>query len=312
MSVLIIVSILFIIIWYCIYETEGFDDQPVDPKIKEKYQKFVGFYNPFLVDWEKAIVTSIGLDTPVKPLTNPSDISSATFKAPTRLEMNNYIKQFEKNINKPLPIITDPLPTTLTSTVVSDITNNISMDPTPYQNALQIMVTSQEEAQNQLNDMKKSPEGFDPINPYQYTEGFDSCADYKKCMTDPDVIDAVSKAQSEQQAKKERERQNQFESKLDKFNENKSIDELNLKNKEYMQKALEIQEKAKSGELLNEFNLSNNDTSLDHFIKPKGVYKLENMKRENPTQYAEYEKKNSQIMSTAGLLNSISNTLAGK
>ena len=219
MSVLIIVSILFIIIWYCIYETEGFDDQPVDPKIKEKYQKFVGFYNPFLVDWEKAIVTSIGLDTPVKPLTNPSDISSATFKAPTRLEMNNYIKQFEKNINKPLPIITDPLPTTLTSTVVSDITNNISMDPTPYQNALQIMVTSQEEAQNQLNDMKKSPEGFDPINPYQYTEGFDSCADYKKCMTDPDVIDAVSKAQSEQQAKKERERQNQFESKLDKFNE---------------------------------------------------------------------------------------------
>ena len=312
MSVLIIVSILFIIIWYCIYETEGFDDQPVDPKIKEKYQKFVGFYNPFLVDWEKAIVTSIGLDTPVKPLTNPSDISSATFKAPTRLEMNNYIKQFEKKINKPLPIITDPLPTTLTSTVVSDITNNISMDPTPYQNALQIMVTSQEEAQNQLNDMKKSPEGFDPINPYQYTEGFDSCADYKKCMTDPDVIDAVSKAQSEQQAKKERERQNQFESKLDKFNENKSIDELNLKNKEYMQKALEIQEKAKSGELLNEFNLSNNDTSLDHFIKPKGVYKLENMKRENPTQYAEYEKKNSQIMSTAGLLNSISNTLAGK
>ena len=79
-----------------------------------------------------------------------------------------------------------------------------------------------------------------------------------------------------------------------------------------MQKALEIQEKATSGELLNEFNLSNNDTSLDHFIKPKGVYKLENMKRENPTQYAEYEKKNSQIMSTAGLLNSISNTLAGK
>jgi hypothetical protein len=36
------------------------------------------------------------------------------------------------------------------------------------------------------------------------------------------------------------------------------------------------------------------------------------MKKNDPGQYAEYEKKNSQIMSVAGLLNSISNTLAGK
>jgi hypothetical protein len=311
MNVLIILSILFIIIWYCIYETEGFED-PIDPKVQEKYQQFVGFYNPFLVDWEKAIVTLIGLDTPVKPLTDPSQISTATFKAPTRLEMNNYVKKMEKTMNKPLPIFTDPLPTTLTSKVISDISNYISMDPAPYQNALQLMVTNQEEAQRQLNEMKKSPEGFDPINPYQYTEGFESCDQYKKCMTDPDVIDAVSKAQSEQQAKQAREQQHAFEMKLDNMNGNTSIQQLTSKNKEYMQKSQEIQDKAKSGDLLNELNLSNNDTSLDHFIKPQGIYKLGNMKRDNPGQYAEYEKNNSQIMSTAGLFNSISNTLAGK
>lgn len=312
MNVLIIVSILFIIIWYCIYETEGFEDQPIDPKVEEKYQKFVSFYNPFIANWEKAIVTLIGLDTPVKPLTDPSQTSSATFKAPTRVEMNAYIKKLEKSTEKQLPPMTDPLPATLTPAILSDINNHISMDPTPYQNALQLMVKNQEDAQNQLNEMKKSPEGFDPINPYQYTEGFETCDDYKKCMTDPEVIDAIAEAQSEQQSRLQKKRQNAFESKLDKFNMNKSVKELSVKNQEYMKKAEEIQNQANSGELLNQLNLSNNDTSLDHFIKPKGVYKLEQMKKENPKQYAEYEKNNTKIMADAGLFNSISNTLANK
>ena len=310
MNVLIILSILFIIIWYYIYQTEGFEDQPTDPKVEEKYQKFISFYNPFLADWEKAIVTSIGLDTPVKPLTDPSQTSSATLKAPTRLEMNNYIKKLEKSTEKQLPVITDPLPTPLTPAIISNIKNHISMDPIPYQNALQIMVKSQEDAQNQLNEMKKSPEGFDPINLYQYTEAFETCDDYKKCMTDPDTIDAIAEAQSEQQARLQKKRQNEFEKKLDKFNTDKSISELNAKNQEYMKKAEEIQNQAKSGELLNQMNLSNNDTSLDHFIKPQGVYKLEKMKKENPQQYAEYERKDAKIMADAGLFNSISNTLA--
>ena len=312
MNVLIILSILFIIIWYCIYKREGFEDQPIDPNVAAKYQKFVGFYNPFLVDWEKAIVTSIGLDTPVKPLTSPDQTSSLTFKAPTRIEMNNYIQKLEKTLNQPLPLLTDPLPTTLTSSVISDVLPSISMEPAPYQNALQMMVSKQEEAHNQLDAMKKSPEGFDVMNPYYHMEGFESCDQYKKCMTDPDVLDAVAKAQADQQARQQKKKQSELESKLDQFNTNQSIPQLSASNKEYMQKAQEIQDKANSGALLNDFNLSNNDTSLDHFIKPKGIYNLENMKRDNPEQYAEYEKKNTQLMSVAGLFNSISNTLAGK
>jgi hypothetical protein len=312
MNVLIILSILFIIIWYCIYKTEGFEDPPIDPKVEEKYQKFAGFYNPFLVDWEKAIVTSIGLETPVKPLTNPGDTSTPTLKAPTRIEMNNYIKKLEKTLNKPLPLITDPLPNTLTTKLISDMAKNTSMEPAPYENALQIMVKYQEDAQKQMEEMKKSPEGFDDMNPYWTMEGFQSCDEYTKCMTDPNVVDAVAKAQAEQQAREQEKKQKELENKLDMFNENKSLQNLTAKNKEYMQKAKEIQDKATSGTLLNDFNLSNNDTSLDHFIKPKGIYNLENMKRNNPTQYATYEKNNAQMMSVASLNNSISNTLAGK
>lgn len=315
MNVLIIVSILIVIIWYCIYydTPEGFDEQPIDPKVEKKYQQFVGFYNPFLVDWEKAIVTSIGLDTPVKELTNPNETSSNTFKAPTRTEMNNHIQNLEKKLNKPLPLITDPLPTTLTSTVMSDIARKNLMDPDIYQNALGYMVKNQEDAEKQMNEMKKPPEGFDPINPYWNVEGFDSCDNYKKCMTDPEVINAIAEAQANQQAKLQQQRQNAFENKLDKFNTDKSVKELSARNKEFLQKAEEIQEKAKNGTLLNDFDVSLGDTSsLDHFIRPQGVYKLEDMKKNNPQQYEEYEKNNTQLMSVAGLLNNISNTLVNK
>ena len=187
---------------------------------------------------------------------------------------------------------------------------NMTMNPTPYQNALQIMVKYQEDAQNEMEKAKQSPEGFDPINLYQYTEGFESCDQYKKCMTDPDVVDAVARAQADQLAREQQKNQNELEKKLDKINGDKSLQSLTAKNKEYMKKAQEIQDKAKSGTLLNDFNLSNNDTSLDHFIKPKGIFNLENMKKYNPRQYAEYEKKNANIMSVAALNNSISNTLA--
>jgi hypothetical protein len=129
-------------------------------------------------------------------------------------------------------------------------------------------------------------------------------------MTDPEVMDAVAKAQAERQAQEQQKNQNELEKKLDRINGDKSIQSLTVTNKEYMKKAQDIQDKAKNGTLLNDFNLSNNDSSLDHFIKPKGIFNLENMKRNNPGQYKTYEKNNSQMMSVAALNNSISNTLA--
>ena len=230
MSVLIILSILFIFIWYCIYETEGFEE-PIDPKIEQKYQQFVGFYNPFLVDWEKAIVTSIGLDTPVKELTSPGAISTATFKGPTRDEMNQYIRKLEKTLNKSLPMLTDPLPSTLTSKMVAEMANT-SMDPAPYQHALQIMVKYQEDAQKEMEKAKQSPEGFDDMNPYWMIEGFESCDQYKKCMTDPDVVDAVARAQADQLAREQQKNQNALEKKLDRINGDKSLQSLTAQNKE--------------------------------------------------------------------------------
>lgn len=310
MKILIIISIFCVFVLYYLYQTEGFED-PIDPLLQKKYATFVAFYNPFLINWEKAIVTSIGLDTPIKALTDPSQIgsASASFTGPTRAEMNTYIQKLEKTLNKPFPAITDALPTTLNSMLITELEKRVSMDPSSYQNALQWMNVSLSAAHAQMDAMKKSPEGFDVMDKYQLIEDFDNCAEYTKCMSDPEVVSKIAAAQSEQQLKKEKERRKVFENKLDNINNNSMIQSEAKKNIALIQKSKEIEAQAKSGDLMNQFNLSNNDDSLSHFIKPIGVDKLANMKKYNPKQYAENEKKNGQMLGVGTLLNSISNTL---
>jgi hypothetical protein len=75
-----------------------------------------------------------------------------------------------------------------------------------------------------------------------------------------------------------------------------------------IQKSKEIEAQAKSGDLLNQFELSNDDSSPS-LVKPSGVDKLANMKKNNPKEYAKNEKNNGQMLGLGTLLNSISNTL---
>ena len=299
MKLLIIISIFCIVALYYLGQTEGFED-PIDPQLIKKYATFVAFYNPFLINWEKAIVTSIGLDTPVKELTDPSQVGAGSaFTAPSRAEMNTYIQKLEKTLNKPFPPITDALPTTLTSTMIAELPQRVSMDPSSYQNALQWMNASLSASHAQMNAMKKSPEGFDVMDKYQLIEGFDNCAQYSKCMD----------AYNEQQLKKEKEKIKVLENKLDAINNNSVIQSEAKKNIALIQKSKEIEAQAKSGDLMNQFNLSNDDDSLSHFVKPSGVDKLANMKKNNPKEYAKNEKNNGQMLGLATLLNSISNTI---
>jgi len=304
MKILIIIGILCIIL-YLIRQTEGFED-PIEPELIDKYSKFVAFYNPFLINWEKAIVTSIGLDTPIKALTDPSQVGSlsASFTTPTRIEINTYIQNLEKTLNKPFPPLTDALPSILDSALITELSQR-SLDPSAYQNALQWMNKSLSDAHKQMDAMK-SPEGFNSQN----KEGFDNCAEYTKCMSDPEVLSKIAAAQNEQQAKKEKEKRKALEDKLDNINNNVIVQSEAKKNQELIEKSKEVEAQAKNGTLLNQFNLTNNDDSLSHFIKPLGLSKLEDMKRNNPAQYAANEKNNGQIMALGTLLNSISGALA--
>jgi hypothetical protein len=114
---------------------------------------------------------------------------------------------------------------------------------------------------------------------------------------------------NEQQIKKEKDRRKQLEDKLNKINSDSTIQREAKKNQELIRKSKEIEEQAKSGDLLNQFNLSDNDDSLSHFVRPSGVDKLANMKKNNPNQYKKNEKENGQFLALGTLLNSISNSI---
>ena len=308
MKILIIISIFCVFVLYYLCQTEGFED-PIDPSLLKKYTTFVAFYNPFLINWEKAIVTSIGLDTPVKELTDPSQAGSGSaFTGPTRAEMNTYIQKLEKTLNKPFPLVTDALPSTLDSKLINELPQLVSMDPSSYKNGLQWMNASLSKALQEMEAMKKSPEGFDVMDKYQLIEDFDNCEEYAKCMSDPEVASKIAAAQSEQQFKKEREKRKELEKKLDNINNNYTIKLEAAKNNALIKVSKEIEALAKNGGLLNKFKLFYG-ASLSRFVRPRGFGKLENMKKNNPKQYAENEKNNGQMLGLATLFNSISSTL---
>lgn len=229
MKILIIIIILCIIGLYYFNQIDGFQNK-LDPEIAKKYQKFVAFYNPFLVSWEKAIITSIGLETPVKPLTSPSQVSNASFTQPSKAEINQYIQKMAKKMEKPFPPMTDPLPDHIEPEMIEEVLKNIPMKPSIYKNAIDWMNHGLETAQQQLDAMKK-PEGFDVMDKYHMIEPFDNCSEISKCL------DAREEAREAAKIQKEKERQDKFGSLLDEFNNDTTLQLAAQKNQELVKKS---------------------------------------------------------------------------
>ena len=297
MKILIIISILCIIGLYYFNQTDGFVSK-LDPEIAQKYQKFISFYNPFLVSWEKGIITSIGLDTPVKELTSPSQVSNASFTKPSKAEMNQYIQKMIKKMEKPFPPITEPLPENIEPDMIEEVIKNIPMKPAIYRNALNWMNSGLEEAQQQLQAMKK-PEGFDDTSKYYMIESFEDCSQISKCL---DARDAAN-------VQKEKDRQNKFGSALDEFNNDIELQASLQKNHELVKKAKIIQDQAQSGELLNQMNLGGDKEPKIRYVLPKGARYLEDMERDDPEKYNSYKENDKQAFYMAQYTNDINRNL---
>lgn len=295
MKLLIIIIVCLIIITYYFYQIDGFAN--MEPDITKKYQKFISFYNPFLVSWEKAIITSIGLDTPIQPLTSPSQVSKASFTQPSKTEMNQYIQTLIKKMKKPLPLLTEPLPDTIDSDMIEEIMKNIPMKPSIYKNALDWMNNGLETAQQQLDAMKK-PEGFDVMDKYHMVESFEDCSKISKCLD----------AREEAKIQKEKDRQNEFGKALDKCNNDAELQASLQKNQELVKKAKVIQDQAQSGELLGKMNLGGNEEP-SYYVLPKGANYLEDMERDDPVKYNNYKENNKQAFYLAQYTNDINRNL---
>jgi hypothetical protein len=255
----IIILILLLSISLLWRSVEGFEDPLI-----EKYKQFALFYNSFLDSWEKAITTSIGLDTPqTEGATKPSQ--------PTRGELNNYITTLSNKIGM-LPQLTDPLPAFTNAT---EILPRIPKVFQPYLNALNWMNGKLEESHEKLQKSLRGEtfigEAF--INQFNLleNEGFET-----QCQQ---LTQQIAQCQQEQKATDEKTLSNS----LDSFLTNKELMAASAKNAALIAESKKIENQAKSGELLNQLNLPQEDT-IKYEIPPGGDA-LAQMEKNDPERY---------------------------
>ena len=87
---IILVIILSVLAFLLIKQVDGFED--VNPVVQAKYKKFIAFYNPFQVNWKKAILTSTASEVEIEPATSPSQTSSGGAPTFSLSELNANVE----------------------------------------------------------------------------------------------------------------------------------------------------------------------------------------------------------------------------
>lgn len=242
---LILLSILIIIR----VSVEGFENST--PNVKEiklsqntidNYNNFKEFYNKFMQNWEKAIISAIALNTESSITTQPTK--------PSIDQMNKYIVSLSKELEKPLPNVTVLLPDTIDSIKLSEIIKIIPDNSEMYVNALEWMNRNLEKSQENLN---KSISGR-PIEQFEDIYR-DECKDISKCLDDPDVVAKLTEAQNKKEEDKIHNNEALLSSRVSSFLSNIKLKPLVDNNIKLFKNADDIKNKASSGQLLNDIKL---------------------------------------------------------
>ena len=273
MYILVLCAILLIWVIWVHNQAESFVSTPIptiDPTLVTVYQTFVTTIDhPFLINWQKAIVSLMSADQPQQPLTDPSQISPSSAKPtiPPQSEMNAYIMNLSQQLGKPLPPITDPLPNTIDSITFPTIAPKIPTDPIPYTNALNWMNGQLEESHAKLQSALKG-ESFTDL------EGFDNqtCQDVSKCFEDnPQFAQQLEAALQAHHQKT----QQQVATQLQQFMADPGLSRALESNRQLVAQSQQVQDQAKSGELLNQIDLPKEEETK--YTLPEGSDKLQKM-----------------------------------
>jgi len=247
-------------------KTEGFEDVnpsfDLDPTFLTKYNKFMKFYNTFMENWTKSIITSMNTDAPVQASTSENTGSPPQ---PTIEQMNQYIQKLNKK-DKTFPPITELLPEIKTTDDLNKL--QLPKKAEPFKIALEWMNTNLSKA---LGSMPTLVQGFVDIMRGYHVEGF----------KDADICQQITSCQ---EAKNEQNVvvQKDMEKVFDEFDK---LEPMLQKNQELIVKSKEIQDKAQNGTLLPKAPPTPSPYRL-----PSGSDKLQKMKQDNPEKYKEYEK----------------------
>ena len=263
---------------------EGFVSQTTND-----YNKFKQFYNQFITNWTKAIVSSIAIDTPQEPLTSPGQVSQPP--NPSQNDMNLYIDTLSKNLNTPLPHITDLFPEIDTS--LTDIISRIPPDSTPYVNALKWMNDQMEKAHSNLN-----------IDNFE-----DMCQDISSCIANnPDLIAKIAEAQANNEKDQIKKNEQELSNRIAIFFSNNLLQPLIQKNTELVTKTEDVQTQAESGQLTDTLTKQFNTPETKYDI-PKGGNALAELQKTDPEKYNKIKDVAPKLFSIKQLIEQINATL---
>jgi hypothetical protein len=297
---IIIPAVIFAIILLILLvmkSREGFEspittNDTVRPEILTSYQAFAAFYKPFLVNWEKAIVTSYELQKPQPSLEQPQTLSAAP-----RAELNAYITRLSQEKGVALPPLTEALPERMAQPTLPLLLTLVPQDAVPYLNALTWMNTQLATAQQGLASMKPV-EGFiwarmKGLPQAHIQEPFATCDEIAKCM---DARDQAKQASQEQELIR----------RLATF-QNPALQAAMKENKRLVGRSEQIQKQAQSGELLSQFSLPK-EISVP-LIAPEGGSKLSELQKNDPAKYKSLQQQGGSMFALKGLMEQINRTI---
>ena len=100
---------------------EGFEELSKD--IIDNYNEFKKFYNVFMSNWKKAVITSLSLNKEPEA-TKPTKPTPTKPPIPTNTEMNVYIKKLSEKVGE-LPKVTNPFPDEIDKITLQKIMDQI-------------------------------------------------------------------------------------------------------------------------------------------------------------------------------------------
>jgi len=291
MNAFLIFGILICILICFLLKTEGFEDLgssfDLDPTFLTKYNKFMKFYNTFMENWTKSIITSMNTDAPVKASTSEN---TGTPPQPTIEQMNQYIQILNKK-DKTFPSITESLPEIKTTDDLNKL--QLPQKAEPFKIALEWMNTNLSKALGSMPTLD-TIQGFVDIMRGYHVEGF------KDAVIEKDICQQITSCQ---EAKNEQNVvvQKDMEKVFDEFDK---LEPMLQKNQELITQSKEIQEKAQNGTLLPKA-----PSMPSPYRLPSGSDKLQKMKQDDPKKYKEYEKNFGQFVAMKQSFDGINSVL---
>lgn len=280
---------------------EGFENEPrLKGETATRYRDFVAFYNPFMETWKKAITTAAGLERPAPKEGDPIP----TF---TQEDLNQYVQLLSQKLDTPLPEITTPLPEVLTAASMGTLVRLLEKTPSDaFLRATEWMNARIKESHAKKDAALKGMEGFRDLEGFAMSPG---CSEFVKCIDDPEFLDKLAAAQEKRQAKKSASQQEELLTKMNSILGQGGLQNALQTNTSLRSESDRIQNQAQSGDLLKSMAMPTSNDPSGQFTLPEGADALNQLKRDDPAKYKEYQKNQTSYLQMKQLFDQINGAL---